>query len=104
MEPSLKPVHWLGDSLKELKRLPSPVKQEIGFALHRAQEGKTRLSSFFPLTGPEHAVHAAIQASARYFNDGVGSSRPTSLPFICLAEEVSGKSFFAISTISSNFS
>jgi len=48
----------------------------------------TRLSSFFTLTGPEHAVHAAIQAAARYFNDGVGSSLPKSLPFICLAEEL----------------
>ena len=65
---------------------------------------ETRLSSFFTLTGPEHAVHAAIQASARYFNDGVGSSLPMSLPFICLADEVRGKSFFAIATISSNFS
>jgi len=50
MEPSLKPVHWLGDSLKELRRLPSPVKQEIGFALHRAQEGKKH-SSVKPLKG-----------------------------------------------------
>jgi len=69
-----------------------------------ARKHITRLSSFFTLTGPEYAVHAAIQAAARYFNDGVGSSLPMSLPFICLADEVRGKSFFAISTISSNFS
>ncbi len=50
MESPLKPVHWLGDSLKELKRLPSPVKQEIGFALHRAQEGKKH-PSVKPLKG-----------------------------------------------------
>jgi phage-related protein len=50
MELPLKPVHWIGDSLKELRRLPSPVKQEIGFALHRAQEGKKH-SSAKPLRG-----------------------------------------------------
>ena len=44
-----------------------------------------------------------IQASARYFSDGVGSSLPNSLPFICLAESLSGKSCFAITTISSSF-
>ncbi len=35
-----KEVVWIGSSLDDLKQFPEPVKDEIGFALHRAQEGK----------------------------------------------------------------
>ncbi len=35
----MKPVHWLGDSLKSLKRFPSDVQDEIGYALLQAQLG-----------------------------------------------------------------
>lgn len=41
-------------------------------------------------------------AAARYFNDGVGSSRPKSLLFICLAESRKGKRRLVIVMISSN--
>ncbi len=37
----LKPVRWIGTSLKDLRSFPSPVRIEIGHALYAAQEGKT---------------------------------------------------------------
>jgi len=37
----LKPVRWIGTSLKDLRSFPSPVRIEIGHALYTAQEGKT---------------------------------------------------------------
>lgn len=37
----LREVIWVGSSLKDLKELPLEVKDEIGFALHQVQEGKT---------------------------------------------------------------
>jgi phage-related protein len=33
-------VVWMGSSLEDLKKFPETVKGEVGFALHRAQEGK----------------------------------------------------------------
>jgi phage-related protein len=35
-----KEVVWIGSSLEDLKKFPESVKDEVGFALHRAQEGK----------------------------------------------------------------
>ena len=35
-----KEIVWIGSSLEDLKNFPEPVKDEVGFALHRAQEGK----------------------------------------------------------------
>ena len=32
---------WLGDSRKRLKRFPDDVRQDIGFALRRVQEGES---------------------------------------------------------------
>ncbi len=37
----VKPVRWIGTSLKDLRSFPSPVRIEIGHALYTAQEGKT---------------------------------------------------------------
>ncbi len=37
---AIKMIVWIGSSLERLKKFPDPVKDEIGFALHRAQEGK----------------------------------------------------------------
>ena len=39
MKVKLKPVIWLGSSLKDLKALPDPVKKSFGFALDQAQRG-----------------------------------------------------------------
>jgi len=37
----VKPVRWIGTSLKDLRSFPRPVRIEIGHALYTAQEGKT---------------------------------------------------------------
>lgn len=36
----LKKMVWLGNSLKNLKDFPEEVKDEVGYALHMAQEGR----------------------------------------------------------------
>ena len=36
----LKPVRWIGSSLRDLRSFPPPVRQEIGHALYTAQKGK----------------------------------------------------------------
>ena len=37
--PSLKPIYWMGDTLKELRRSPEEVKQSVGYALELVQRG-----------------------------------------------------------------
>jgi phage-related protein len=37
----IKPVVWVGDSKRRLKAFPEDVQDEIGFALNRAQWGRT---------------------------------------------------------------
>jgi phage-related protein len=37
----LKPVRWVGSSLKDLKSFPPEVKAEVGHALYAAQHGAT---------------------------------------------------------------
>lgn len=37
--PPLKPVIWIGSSLRDLRALPAPVQDYIGYALHLAQLG-----------------------------------------------------------------
>jgi phage-related protein len=37
--PLLKPVIWIGSSRKDLRALPAPVQDYIGYALHLAQLG-----------------------------------------------------------------
>lgn len=36
----LKPLHWIGKALADLKSMPIKVKDEVGYALYEAQEGK----------------------------------------------------------------
>ena len=38
--PSLKPVHWVGSSKRDLLSLPGPVVDLFGFALYLAQDNK----------------------------------------------------------------
>jgi phage-related protein len=38
-EPPLKPVTWVGTSLKDLREFPAPVQDVIGYALYLAQRG-----------------------------------------------------------------
>jgi phage-related protein len=35
-----KPVYWIGNSLKELKKFPDDVKDVMGYAIHLAQIGQ----------------------------------------------------------------
>jgi phage-related protein len=46
----LKPVFWIGSSLKEIQSFPETVRREIGHALYAAQQGETDPSAK-PLKG-----------------------------------------------------
>jgi phage-related protein len=46
----LRPVVWLGDSLRELKTFPSAVQDEMGYAIYLAQCGQKHVSAK-PLKG-----------------------------------------------------
>jgi phage-related protein len=35
----MKPLYWIGQSLKDVKNFPSEVRQEVGYAIHLAQKG-----------------------------------------------------------------
>ena len=37
----VKPLHWVGSSRGDLREFPDEVKQDIGFALHEVQDGRT---------------------------------------------------------------
>ena len=41
MDEELKPVRWVGSSLKDLKSFPPQVQRDIGYALYAAQSGET---------------------------------------------------------------
>lgn len=41
MNGELKPIRWIGTSLRDLRSFPRAVKVDIGHALFTAQEGKT---------------------------------------------------------------
>jgi phage-related protein len=47
---ALKPVVWLGDSLRTLRSFPSAVQDEVGYALYLAQRGDKHVSAK-PLKG-----------------------------------------------------
>src|SRR5579863_3180953 len=38
-DPPLKPVIWVGTSLKDLREFPAPVQDHVGYALYVAQRG-----------------------------------------------------------------
>jgi phage-related protein len=37
---TLKPIRWVGSSLRDLKSFPSEVRSDVGFALYAAQKGE----------------------------------------------------------------
>lgn len=41
MNGELKPIRWIGTSLRDLRSFPRAVRVDIGHALFTAQEGKT---------------------------------------------------------------
>jgi phage-related protein len=49
-KPGLKPIIWLGNSLKNVRGFPAAVKDEIGFALYQAQLGHKHINAK-PLKG-----------------------------------------------------
>ncbi len=38
--PSAKPVVWMGNSLERLREFPEPVREELGYAVYKAQIGE----------------------------------------------------------------
>ncbi len=48
--PALRPVIWMGDSLRVLKEFPAGVQDEVGYALYVAQSGGKHVSAK-PLKG-----------------------------------------------------
>jgi phage-related protein len=59
-----KPLVWVGSSLKDLRRFPEEVKDEMGYALYEAQCGLTPLCAK-PLSGFGGAQVVEIVASYR---------------------------------------
>lgn len=54
-----KELEWIFSARKDLRDFPDPVKDEIGFALRRIQEGKTPISAK-PLKGMGSGVMEVI--------------------------------------------
>ncbi len=55
----LKPVVWVGDSLRTLKSFPAAVQDEVGFALFLAQRGDKHIAAK-PLKGLGAGVMEAV--------------------------------------------
>ena len=49
-ESPLRPVVWVGSSLKDLREFPDPVRDHMGYALYLAQRGGEHRDAK-PLTG-----------------------------------------------------
>lgn len=56
----LKPVYWVGSSLKNLRSCPDEVQDMVGYALFLAQEGKQQHPAAKPLKGPLHGLLEVI--------------------------------------------
>ncbi len=65
---SLKPVYWVGSSLKDLCAFPDEVQDAVGYALFLAQEGKQQHPAAKPLKGALHGLVEIIadHASSTY--------------------------------------
>lgn len=50
MDTPLKPLHWIASALADLRKCPGDVQDDVGYALHIAQEGGMH-SSARPLKG-----------------------------------------------------
>jgi phage-related protein len=46
----MKPLHWIGSSLKDVKNFPAEVRREVGFALYLAQKGD-KAANAVPMVG-----------------------------------------------------
>jgi len=63
---TLKPIRWIGSSLKDLKSFPDKVRSDVGFALYAAQNGEMDPSAK-PLKGFGGA--GVIEIVAPFFGD-----------------------------------
>jgi len=54
-----KPIIWIGTSLDDLKRFPVDVRKEVGFALHRVEQGNSH-KNIKPLKGYEGVYEIRI--------------------------------------------
>jgi phage-related protein len=57
--PNLKPIDWLGDSLRVLRSFPKEVQDEIGYGLFLVQSGLTPKDAK-PLTGIASGVFEIV--------------------------------------------
>ena len=46
----MKPLHWIGSSLRDVRAFPEDVRAEVGYSIYLAQEGGKALTSV-PLVG-----------------------------------------------------
>ena len=63
-EAPMRPVVWVGDSLRVLKTFPAAVQDEVGYALYLAQRGKKHVSAK-PLKGIGPGVLEEIELIRR---------------------------------------
>lgn len=63
-EARLKPVVWIGDSLRVLKTFPAAVQDEVGYALYLAQRGEKHVSAK-PLKGVGPGVLEVVSGHGR---------------------------------------
>ena len=65
---ALKPVYWVGSSLKDLRACPDEVQDAVGYARFLAQEGKQQHPAAKPLKGALHGLVEIIadHASSTY--------------------------------------
>lgn len=59
MDVLIKPVTWVGDSLRVLKTFPSGVQDEVGYALYLAQRGEKHVAAK-PLKGLRSGVFEVV--------------------------------------------
>ena len=57
----MKPVVWVGDTKRRLKGFPDDVQDEIGFALERAQWGRTHHNAKRVFEKAGHLTFLAIR-------------------------------------------
>ena len=60
----MKPLHWVGGSLSDLRKCPTGIRKEVGFALEIAQRGGKALNAK-PLSGFGGAMVLEIVADER---------------------------------------
>jgi phage-related protein len=89
--PLVKPVVWLGDSLRELKTFPAVVQNELGYAICLAQRGEKHVSAK-PLKGLGAGVLEVVSGHRGDTFRSVYSVRLTDRVFVLHAFQKKSKS------------